>query len=96
MQRMRVCISNGPAHGCIVRTQQNTVSSAFTEFLILGRTNSATESKLLSNYKTLQISSYGMCEEIFLDMESDCKQICGRCDQVHELLSSMSEGQDKM
>lgn len=92
---MRAYISDGQAHGCIVRTQQNTVSSAFTELLILGRTDPATDSKLLFNYTTTQISSCGMCEEIFLDMESDCKQVCGRCDQVHELLSSVSEGQER-
>lgn len=73
-----------------------TVSSAFTELLTLGRTNGAKESKLLFNYRTTQISSCGMCEEIFLDMESECKQVCGRCDQAHELLSLVAEGQDDM
>lgn len=93
---MRIYISGGQAHGCTVRTQQNTVSSAFAELLTLGRTNAAPESKLLFNYTTTQISSCGICEEIFLDMESDCKQVCGRCDEIHELLSLVTEGQDEV
>lgn len=55
-----------------------------------------TKSKLLFNYTTTQISSCGMCGEVFLEMESDCKQVCGRCDQTHELLLLVAEGQDEV
>lgn len=87
---MRIYISGGQTHGSMVSTQQNTVSSASTELLTLGRP------MLLFKHTITQISSCGTREEILTDKERDCKEACGRCNQVHELLSLVAEGQDEV
>ncbi|CAN0067156.1 unnamed protein product, partial [Bubo scandiacus] len=69
-----------------VTTQQKAVFSASPELLALCRTNAATQTELLFSHATTQVSVCGMCEGLFLEVESDCKQACGRCDRIDELL----------
>ena len=61
-----------------------------------GRTNAATQTELLYKHVIPQVSSCGMCEGIFLEVESDCKQACGRCDQIDELLCLVAELQEEV
>lgn len=70
----------------MVTTRQKTVSSVSPELQAPDRTNAATQTELLSKYTTTQICGCGMCEGIILEVESDCKQACERCDQIDELL----------
>lgn len=49
------------------------------------------QTELLFKRVTAQVSSCGMCERIFLEVESDCKEACGRCDQTDELLCLVAE-----
>jgi len=57
---------------------------------------SGTQTELLLEHVTTQVSSCGVCEGIFLEIESDCKQACGRCDQINELLCLVAELQEEV
>lgn len=78
-------------HGSMVTAWQKDVSSAPPELLAPSRTNAATQRALLSDHVTTQVSSCGVCTGIFLEVESDCKEDCGRCDQVDEMLCLVTE-----
>ena len=82
--------------GSMVTTQQKAVSSASAELLAPGRTNAATQRELLFKQVTAQVSGCGMCEGIFLEVESDCKQACGKCDQIDELPCLVAELQEEV
>ena len=80
----------------MVTTQQKAVSSASPELLAPGRTNAATQTELLFKHATTLVSGCGMYEGIFLEVESDCKHACGRCDQTDELLCLVAELQEEV
>ncbi|XP_074991813.1 uncharacterized protein LOC142074828 isoform X2 [Calonectris borealis] len=80
----------------MVTTRQKAVSSAAPELLAPSRTNAATQTELLFRHAPTQVSGCGMCEGIFLEVESDCKQDCGRCDQIDELLCLVAELQEEV
>lgn len=71
-----------PAGG---RAARHKGASASPELLAPGRTDAAAQTELLFECTSTQTSSCGMCEGIFPEVESDCKQACGRCDQTDEL-----------
>lgn len=77
-------------------TWQKAVSSASPELLASGKTNGAIQTELLFKDATTQISVCGMSERIFLKIESDCKQDCGSCDQIDELLYLVAELQEEV
>ncbi|KAK4818853.1 hypothetical protein QYF61_020072 [Mycteria americana] len=78
--------------GSMVTTQQKAVSSASPELLAPGGTSAATQFK----HATTQVSGCGMCEGIFLEVDSDCKQACGGCDQIDKLLCLVAELQEEV
>lgn len=77
-------------------TRQKAASSACPEILTHGRASAATQREFLFKHATTQVSSCGLCEWIFLEVENDCKQECKRCDQVNELLWLMAELQEEV
>ncbi|KAF4803652.1 hypothetical protein TURU_014342 [Turdus rufiventris] len=79
----------------MMATWQKAVSSASPELLASGKTNGAIQTELLFKDATTQISVCGMSERIFLKIESDCKQDCGSCDQIDELLYLVAELQEE-
>ncbi|PKU49363.1 hypothetical protein llap_402 [Limosa lapponica baueri] len=80
----------------MVITQQKAVSSASPEFLAPGRTNVTTQTELQSKHLATQVSGCGICEGIFLESDSDCKQACGSCEQADELLCFVAELQEEV
>lgn len=72
------------------------MSSAFPELLASGKTNGTIQTELLFKDATTQVSGCGMSEWIFLEMESDCKQDCGSCDQIDELFCLVAELQEEV
>lgn len=80
----------------MMTTWQKVVLSISPELLVPGRTNAAAQMELPFKRVTAQVSNCGMCEWIFLEVESDCKQVCGRCDQIDELLWLVAELQEEV
>lgn len=79
-------------------TCQKDTSSASPELLAPDRsvTSAATQTELLSKNATTQVSDCKVCARIFLEMEGDSKQDCGRCDQVDELLCLVAQLQEEV
>lgn len=91
---MSIYIPSRQAHSSsssMVAIWQKAVSSASPELLASGKTNAAIQTELLFKDATTQVSGCGISEGIFLEMESDCKQDCGSCDQTDELLCLVAE-----
>ncbi|GAB0204616.1 mitochondrial enolase superfamily member 1 [Grus japonensis] len=93
---MSIMHSSRQPHGSMVTTQQKADSSASPELLAPGRTNANTQTELVFQHVTTQVSRCGMSEGIFLEVESDCKNDCGRCDQIAELLCLVAELQEEV
>lgn len=80
----------------MIATWQKAMFSAFPELLASAESNGAIQTELLFKDATTQISGCGMSEGIFLEMESDCKQDCGSCDQIDKLLCLVAELQEEV
>lgn len=95
---MSIYIPSRQAHSSssMVVTWQKAVSSASPDLLASGKTNGDIQTELLFKDATMQVSGCGMSEGIFLEMESDCKQDCGSCDQIDELLCFVAELQEEL